>query len=118
MLGLLLASVGIYGTVSYAVVQRTHEVGLPMALEARAGDVLVMVLRQSMKPIATGMLLGMTAAAAASRLLSALLFSLSSLDPLTFVGVSAVLASVALLASYVPGRRATKVDPMVALRYE
>ena len=118
LLGLLLASVGIYGMVSYAVVQRTHEVGVRMALGARAGDVLVMILRQSMKPVAIGMLLGMTAAAAASRLLSALLFGLSSLDPLAFVGVSAVLAAVALLASYIPARRATRVDPMVALRHE
>jgi len=118
LLGLLLASVGIYGMVSYAVVQRTHEVGVRMALGARAGDVLVMILRQSMKPVAIGMLLGMTAAAASSRLLSALLFGLSSLDPLAFVGVSAVLAAVALLASYIPARRATRVDPMVALRHE
>ena len=118
LLGLVLASVGIYGMVSFVVVQRTHEVGVRMALGARARDVLILLLRQSMKPVAVGMLFGVTAAAATSRLLSALLFGLSSVDPLAFLGVSAVLASVALLASYVPARRATKVDPMVALRYE
>jgi ABC-type antimicrobial peptide transport system permease subunit len=118
LLGLVLASVGIYGMVSFVVVQRTHEVGVRMALGARRSDVLILLLRQSMKPVAVGMLLGITAAAATSRLLAALLFGLSSLDPLAFLGVSAVLASVALLASYMPARRATKVDPMVALRYE
>jgi predicted permease len=118
LLGLVLASVGIYGMVSFAVVQRTHEVGVRLALGARRSDVLILLLRQSMKPVAVGMLLGITAAAATSRLLAALLFGLSSLDPLAFLGVSAVLASVALLASYIPARRATKVDPMVALRYE
>ena len=118
LLGLVLASVGIYGMVSFVVVQRTHEVGVRMAMGARARDVLFLLLRQSMKPVAVGMLFGVTAVAATSRLLSALLFGLSSVDPLAFLGVSAVLASVALLASYLPARRATKVDPVVALRYE
>jgi putative ABC transport system permease protein len=118
LLGLILASVGIYGMVSFVVVQRTHEVGVRMALGARRRDVLILLLRQSMKPVAAGMLLGFTAAAATSRLLSSLLFGISPIDPLAFLGVSAILASVALLASYVPARRATKVDPMVALRYE
>ena len=118
LLGLVLASVGIYGIVSFVVVQRTHEVGVRMAMGARARDVLFLLLRQSMKPVAVGMLFGVTAVAATSRLLSALLFGLSSVDPLAFLGVSAVLASVALLASYLPARRATKVDPVVALRYE
>jgi ABC-type antimicrobial peptide transport system permease subunit len=118
LLGLVLASVGIYGMVSFVVVQRTHEVGVRMALGARRRDVLILLLRQSMKPVVVGMLLGITAAAATSRLLAALLFGLSSVDPLAFLGVSAALASVALLASYIPARRATRVDPMVALRYE
>ncbi len=118
LLGLLLASVGIYGMVSFVVVQRTHEVGVRMALGARARDVLFLLLRQSMKPVAVGMLFGVTAAAAASRWLSSFLFGISPIDPLAFLGVSAVLASVALLASYMPARRATGVDPMVALRYE
>ena len=118
LLGLVLASVGIYGMVSFVVVQRTHEVGVRMALGARRRDVLILLLRQSMKPVVVGMLLGITAAAATSRLLAALLFGLSSADPLAFLGVSAALASVALLASYIPARRATRVVPMVALRYE
>ncbi len=118
LLGLLLASVGIYGMASFAVVQRTHEVGIRMALGALAGDVLKMILRQSMKPVAIGMMLGIAISAATSRLLSALLFGLSFLDPLAFLGVSLFLASVALLASYIPARRATMVDPIVALRYE
>ena len=118
LLGLLLASVGIYGMVSYAVVRRTREIGIRMTLGARAGDVLKQILRQSMKPVVVGMVLGIVASSAASRLLSSLLFGLSSLDPSAFGGVSLFLAGVALLASYVPARRATKVDPMVALRYE
>jgi predicted permease len=118
LLGLILASVGIYGMVSFVVVQRTHEVGVRMALGARRRDVLILLLRQSMQPVAVGMLIGFTAAAATSRLLSSLLFGISPIDPLAFLGVSAVLASVAFLASYIPARRATGVDPMAALRYE
>jgi predicted permease len=118
LLGLLLASVGIYGMVSFVVVQRTHEVGVRMALGARRRDVLILLLRQSMKPMAAGMLVGITAAAVTSRLLSSLLFGISPIDPLAFLGVSAMLAAVAFLASYIPARRATGVDPMVALRYE
>ena len=118
LLGLILASVGIYGMVSFVVVQRTHEVGVRMALGARRRDVLILLLRQSMKPVAVGMLIGFTAAAATSRLLSSLLFGISPIDPLAFLGVSAILASVALLASYIPARRATGVDPMTSLRHE
>jgi ABC-type antimicrobial peptide transport system permease subunit len=118
LLGLVLASVGIYGMVSFAVVQRTHEVGVRMALGARASDVLALVLRQSMKPVAVGMALAILVSAAASRFLSALLFGISSLDPLAFFGVPLFLTLVALVASYIPARHATKVDPMVALRYD
>jgi predicted permease len=118
LLGLVLAAVGIYGMVSFTVVQRTHEVGVRMALGARASDVLAMILRQNMQPVAIGMALGIAISAATSQLLSAMLFGLSALDPAAFLGVSVFLAGVALLASYLPARRATKVDPMVALRYE
>jgi len=113
--------------VSYAVVRRTREIGIRMTLGARAGDVLKQILRQSMRPVMVGMVPGIVASSAASRLLSirmgqaegsSLLFGLSSLDPWAFGGVSLFLTAVALLASYIPARRATKVDPMVALRYE
>jgi predicted permease len=118
LLGLLLASVGIYGMVSYAVVQRTREVGIRMALGANRRDVLRVVLGQSMRPVVLGMALGMALAAGVSHLLKALLFGLSALDPAAFTGVLIFLAAVALFASYLPARRATNVDPMVALRYE
>jgi len=118
LLGLLLAAVGIYGMVSYAVVQRTHEVGVRMALGARQSNVLRLILRQSARPVAIGLLVGLVGSVAVSRLLSSLLFGISSLDPVAFGGVSLFLMAVALLACYLPARRATNVDPMVALRYE
>jgi putative ABC transport system permease protein len=118
LLGLVLASVGIYGMVSIAVAQRTHEVGVRMAMGANSRDVVGLLLRQSMKPVVAGMALGIVASAGTSRLLSALLFGIGALDPLAFCGVSLFLGLVALSASYIPARRATKVDPMVALRYE
>jgi len=118
ILGLVLASVGIYGMVSFAVSQRTHEVGIRIALGARREDVLKLVLGQSMRPVLIGIVFGILAAAGAARVLVSLLFGLSTFDPLTFLGVSAILAGVALVAGYIPARRAMKVDPMVALRYE
>jgi putative ABC transport system permease protein len=118
ILGLLIASVGIYGMVSFAVSQRTHEVGVRMAMGARAGDVLGLMLRESMRPVAIGAVVGLAAAAGVSQILVAYLFGLSTLDPITFVGVAGLLMAVALLAGYIPARRATKVDPMTALRYE
>jgi len=118
MLGLGLASVGIFGMVSFAVVQRRHEVGVRMALGARAPDVLKLILRQSMKPVAVGIIAGIILSAAVARMLSFVLFGLNPLDPVAFVGVSLFLAAVAAAACYVPARRAAKVDPMVALRCE
>jgi predicted permease len=118
VLGLLLASIGIYGMVSYVVVQRTREVGVRMALGAQRSDVLRLIVRGSMKPVVIGLIFGVVAAGAASRLLSTLLFGISSLDPMVYLGVSLFLASVAALAAWMPARRATKVDPIVALRYE
>ncbi|HLJ44327.1 MAG TPA: FtsX-like permease family protein, partial [Candidatus Binataceae bacterium] len=118
ILGLLMAAVGIYGMVGFAVTQRTHEVGVRMALGAHANDVLTLVLRESMRPVLIGIVVGLAGAACVSRVLVSLLFGLSALDPVTFLGVSVFLSAVGLLAGYIPARRATKVYPMVALRYE
>ena len=118
ILGLLMAAVGIYGTVSFAVTQRTQELGIRMALGAQRGDVLGLVLRETMRPAGIGLTLGFAGAAGVSRLLSSLLFGMSALDPAAFLGASGFLAAVAMLAGYVPARRATRVDPMIALRYE
>ena len=115
---LVLAAVGIYGVIAYSVTQRTQEIGIRMALGAQRSDVLAMVMRQSAVLAFTGILIGAAGAFALTRLMTDLLYEVKPFDPLTFVAVSGGLAAIAMLASFVPGRRATRVDPVIALRAE
>jgi putative ABC transport system permease protein len=117
-IAVLLSAIGIYGVISYSVAQRTHEIGIRAALGASTGHLLGLVLRNGMLMTGIGLVVGLGGALGLSRLLAALLFGVGARDPMTIAGVAGILASVALLACYIPARRATKVDPMVALRYE
>jgi putative ABC transport system permease protein len=117
-LALVLASVGIYGVIAFSVSQRTHEIGIRMALGARGSNVLGMVVRQALGLALAGAGLGLAGALGLTRLLSSLLFSVRPTDPLTLAAVTLILVGVSAFASYIPARRATKIDPMEALRYE
>jgi len=118
VLALLLATIGLYSVMTYAVIERTREIGIRMALGAGVRDVLRLIVSQGMRMVLTGIVLGFAGALALTRALSSLLFGIGATDSVTFVGVGVLLIAVALLACYVPARRATRVDPLVALRHE
>jgi putative ABC transport system permease protein len=115
---LVIAMVGIYGVITYAVSRRTHEIGIRMALGAQASDVLRMVVWRGMRLALIGVSLGVAAALALTRVMKNLLFNVSATDPATFALIALLLVGVALIASYIPARRATKVDPLQALRHD
>ena len=115
---LVLAAVGLYGIIAYTVARRIREIGIRMALGAGRAEVLGLVMRRAVALTTIGIAIGLIVALAVTRMLSSLLFEIDPHDPLTFGGIAGLLAAIALLASYVPAFRATRVDPVVALRYE
>jgi putative ABC transport system permease protein len=118
LLGLLLASMGIYATVSYVVVLRTREVGIRMAIGARKGDILGLMMGESTRPVVAGLLTGIVLAVGASRLLRGVLYGPNTVDGISFAGASLLFLAIALVATWLPSRRAMRVDPLVALRYD
>jgi putative ABC transport system permease protein len=116
--GLVLATVGLYGIMSYSVARRTHEIGIRMALGGKRSDVLALIIKKGFVLIVVGLVIGVAVGLALTRVLRSLLYGVTPTDPTTFVLVSLLLTAVGLLACYIPARRATKIDPMVALRYE
>jgi putative ABC transport system permease protein len=116
VVALVLAAVGIYGVISYAVSRRTHEIGVRVALGASPSTVVRLVIAQGMRVVAVGVAVGLAGSLVASRLMTRLVYGVSVTDPLTYTGVAALLAVVALVASYIPARRATRIDPLVAMR--
>ncbi|HMD70095.1 MAG TPA: FtsX-like permease family protein, partial [Bryobacteraceae bacterium] len=117
-IAMLMAAMGIYGVIGYSVARRTHEFGVRMVLGAGAADVVRLVLRQALYVVAIGLAIGVAGALAVARLLASWLYGVGERDPLTFTLVPLALGAIALLASYIPARRATRVDPAVALRCE
>src|SRR5262249_42743488 len=118
IVALMIASAGIYGVMAYSVTQRTREIGVRMALGARGADVLKLIMRQGLALTLTGVAAGWLVAVALTRLMKSLLFEVSDTDPLTYLFVSALLLAVAMLACWIPTRRATRIDPLNALRHE
>src|SRR6185295_19509733 len=117
-LGMFLAAIGVYGVISYSVEQRTHEFGIRTALGAGEFDILRLVLREGLVVITLGLPFGIAGAYVATRFIANQLYGVSAMDPVTIVAVATVLTGVAFLACYIPGRRATKLDPLIALRTE